>query len=57
MFDKEKLGQLKKSHEQWENNVNAKVVAKQPERKKEFETSSGIKVKRAYTPEDIEMLD
>jgi hypothetical protein len=33
MFDKEKLGQLKKSNEEWENTVNTKVVAKQPERK------------------------
>ncbi len=57
MFDKEKLGQQKKTYEQWEKKVNEKVAAKQPERKKEFETSSGIKVKRAYTPEDIENLD
>lgn len=57
MFDKEKLEQLKKSHEEWENTVNTKVVAKRPERKKEFETSSGITVKRAYTPADVENLD
>lgn len=57
MFDKEKLEQLKKSHEEWDNTVNTKVVAKRPERKKEFETSSGIKVKRAYTPVDVENLD
>lgn len=57
MFDKEKLGQLKKAHEEWENNINTKVVAKRPERRKEFETSSGIKIKRAYGPEDIEALD
>ncbi|MDD3705661.1 MAG: methylmalonyl-CoA mutase family protein [Clostridiaceae bacterium] len=57
MFDKEKLEQLKKSHEEWENTVNTKVIAKRPERKKEFETSSGIKVKRAYTPVDVENLD
>ncbi|KUO70944.1 MAG: methylmalonyl-CoA mutase [Clostridia bacterium BRH_c25] len=57
MFDKEKLEQQKKANEEWNNNVNAKVSAKHPERKKEFETSSGIKVKRAYTPEDIENLD
>lgn len=57
MFDKEKLEQLKKSHEEWENTVNTKVVAKRPERKKEFETSSGIKVKRSYTPVDVENLD
>ena len=57
MFDKEKLEQLKKSHKEWENTVNTKVVTKRPERKKEFETSSGITVKRAYTPADIENLD
>jgi methylmalonyl-CoA mutase N-terminal domain/subunit len=57
MFDKEKMGQFKKAHEEWENTVNVKVVAKHPERKKQFETSSGIKVKRAYTPIDVENLD
>ena len=57
MFDKEKLEQLKKSHKEWENTVNTKVVTKRPERKKEFETSSGITVKRVYTPADIENLD
>lgn len=54
MFDKEKLEQLKKAHEEWENTVVKKVVSKHPERRKEFETSSGIKVKRVCTPEDIE---
>ncbi|MGE5633405.1 MAG: methylmalonyl-CoA mutase [Caulobacteraceae bacterium] len=57
MFDKEKLRQLKSTHEQWENKVNSKVAAKQPERKKEFVTSSGVKVKRVYTPADLENLD
>jgi methylmalonyl-CoA mutase N-terminal domain/subunit len=57
MFDKEKMRQFKKAHEEWENTVNVKVVAKHPERKKQFETSSGIKVKRAYTPIDVENLD
>jgi len=57
MFDKEKLEQQKKANQEWNDRVNTKVIAKQPERKKEFETSSGIKVKRAYTPEDIEGLD
>lgn len=57
MFDKENLEQLKKSHKEWENTVNTKVVTKRPERKKEFETSSGITVKRVYTPADIENLD
>ena len=56
MFNKEKLEQMKKAHEEWENTVT-KAVAKRPERKKEFETSSGIAVKRAYTPADIENLD
>ena len=57
MFDKEKLDQIKSLHNQWENTVNSKVVVKRPERRKEFSTSSGIKVKRLYTPEDIENND
>ncbi|HWR62058.1 MAG TPA: methylmalonyl-CoA mutase family protein [Clostridia bacterium] len=57
MFDKEKLVQQKKANQEWNDAVNSKVAAKQPERRKDFETSSGIKVKRAYTPEDIEGLD
>jgi methylmalonyl-CoA mutase N-terminal domain/subunit len=57
MFDKEKLDQQKKANQEWDNIVSSKVAAKQTERKKEFETSSGVKVKRAYTPEDIEGLD
>jgi methylmalonyl-CoA mutase N-terminal domain/subunit len=57
MFDKEKLDQVRSSHNQWENTVNSKVIVKRPERKKEFLTSSGIKVKRLYTPEDIENND
>ena len=56
MFNKEKLEQMKKAHKEWENTVT-KAVAKRPERKKEFETSSGIAVKRVYTPADIENLD
>lgn len=57
MFDKEKLEQVKSAHEKWENTVNSKVASKQPERKREFATSSGIKVKRLYTPEDTENID
>lgn len=57
MFDKEKLDQVRSSHNQWENTVNSKVIVKRPERKKEFLTSSGIKVKRLYTPEDVDNND
>ena len=54
MFDKENLEQLKKSHKEWENTVNTKVVTTRPERKKEFETSSITE--EVYTPADIENL-
>lgn len=37
----------------WENDVVAPVLAKQPERREKFETTSGIEIERLYTPEDV----
>ena len=38
--------------EQWESGTVAKALAKNPERRASFETSSGIPVERLYTPEE-----
>lgn len=57
MFDKEKMAQIKEANEKWESTVENKVLQKQPERKKDFYTSSDLKIKRLYTPEDLENLD
>ena len=37
---------------QWESELVAKALAKSPERRSSFETTSGIPVERLYTPED-----
>jgi methylmalonyl-CoA mutase, N-terminal domain len=56
MFDKQKAAEIKASAEKWENNVKSKLE-KQPERKVVFKTSSGMEIKRMYTPADIENMD
>src|SRR6056297_1454217 len=57
MFDKEKMDQISKSKEKWEDKTLDKVLSRFPERKEEFKTGSGEKVKRLYTPEYIKELD
>jgi methylmalonyl-CoA mutase N-terminal domain/subunit len=42
---------------EWEDKVVSKTLARAPERKPKFETSSGIPVERLYTPEDAEPSD
>jgi methylmalonyl-CoA mutase, N-terminal domain len=56
MFDKQKAAEIKAAAEKWNNNVTAKLE-KQPERKVVFKTSSGMEIKRMYTPADIENMD
>ena len=41
-----------KARKDWEDTVLSKVLARSPERKERFETSSGIEIKRVYTDED-----
>jgi len=57
MYNKEKLDAVKATRENWENNKIAKVLAKAPERKAKFSSTSGFEIKRLYTPEDVEELD
>jgi methylmalonyl-CoA mutase N-terminal domain/subunit len=40
--------------DEWERNEVAGFVARQPERKDEFRTASGIPLRRTYTPADID---
>lgn len=42
---------------QWESKVLEKSLSSAPERKESFETSSGIQLKRVYTPLDLEGWD
>ena len=41
-----------KARQDWEDTVLSKALARSPERKERFETSSGIEIKRVYTNED-----
>ncbi|MCD6158293.1 MAG: methylmalonyl-CoA mutase family protein [Euryarchaeota archaeon] len=53
MFDENYIKKLKEEYEKWKKEVYEPWVAKAPERKKEFETPSGIPIKPLYTPLDL----
>ena len=57
MFDRRKLAETKKQRQKWERTTVPNWLRRHPERRKEFETVSGIPVKRLYTPEDIQAMD
>ena len=53
MFDDKFLDELEREFERWEKETVPKWLSRLPERKKEFVTTSGITIKRLYTPLDI----
>jgi methylmalonyl-CoA mutase N-terminal domain/subunit len=57
MFDRQKMDQLKKSLQQWENNTLNPTLQGFPERREEFITTSSEWVDRLYTPLDIQNID
>ena len=56
MFDPKKSEEIGKQAKEWNGKIE-KTLAKNPERKKTFQTTSGIPVKRIFTPEDVAGLD
>ncbi len=46
-----------KATQEWEDKVVKKTLSRSPERQERFNTTSGIEVKRLYTPADVEGLD
>jgi len=57
MWEEKELEKIKKAKEEWEQDTVRKVLNKFPERREKFETSSGIEIKRLYTPLDLEEFD
>jgi len=57
VFDQRKLAQIKEQRQKWEKTTVPDWTRRHPERRKDFETVSGIPVKRLYTPEDIKDAD
>lgn len=57
MFDKEKLQKTSSAKAAWESGPVAKTLAKNKERKEQFQTSSSIPVERLYTPAELADFD
>jgi methylmalonyl-CoA mutase N-terminal domain/subunit len=57
MSKEEKMMELKRERERWEQTTLSNWIKLGKERKSEFRNHSGMLVKRLYTPEDIETLD
>jgi methylmalonyl-CoA mutase N-terminal domain len=53
MFDENEVEAIKSESEKWEAQKVTPILSKRPERKDKFVTTSGITVKRLYTPADI----
>lgn len=56
MYEDQEIEILTKENERWSEEVQQKL-AKRPERKKEFVNTSGIPIKRLYTPLDNKEMD
>jgi methylmalonyl-CoA mutase N-terminal domain/subunit len=57
MFDKRKLEELAMARDQWEETTLHHTMARMPERKPAFVTTSGVPVNRLYTPLDLADFD
>lgn len=56
MFDQKKIEDIQNQSKKWNERVE-KSLDKNPERKKDFQTTSGIPVQRVFSPEDTAELD
>jgi len=57
MFDEKRIREIRKERERWEQTTLPKWISQSDERKKEFQNTSNMHVKRLYTPEDMERMD
>jgi len=57
VFDKGNIRELKKERERWEQTTLPDWIRQSKERKSEFKNTSGIPIKRLYTPEDVESME
>jgi methylmalonyl-CoA mutase N-terminal domain/subunit len=56
MFDPKKIQEIENQFRTWDEKVE-KALRKNPERREEFQTTSGIPLKRVFTPADLANLD
>lgn len=57
MFDEEKMKEMKRERERWEQTTLQNWLKQTCERKSDFHNHSGMLIKRIYTPEDTAEMD
>jgi len=57
VFDERKLSEIKKERQKWEKTTVPNWLGRHPERKNDYSTTSGISIKRVYTPEDVKDIN
>jgi len=57
MYDREKMDQLRKAMEKWDQSSLQRTLERLPERQDEFITTSSEPVERLYTPLDVADMD
>lgn len=57
MYDRDKLKEIQNNLEKWEEITLQKNMARMPERKDDFMTTSSEPIKRLYTPLDVSKMD
>jgi methylmalonyl-CoA mutase, N-terminal domain len=57
MYDRKKLEEIRQEVEKWEETNLQKTLARMPERREEFITTSSEPVERLYTPLDVADMD
>ncbi len=57
MFDKQKLENIKRAKDKWEETTLQQTLAKSPERRDKFITASSEEIDRLYTPLDLAAMD
>jgi methylmalonyl-CoA mutase N-terminal domain/subunit len=56
MFDPKKIEDIRNQTKSWNEKIE-KTLSKNPERQKDFQTTSGIEIRRFFSPQDIAELD
>jgi methylmalonyl-CoA mutase, N-terminal domain len=57
MFDKEKIAEIKREKERWEQTTLQDWTRLSKERRDDFRNTSNISIERLYTPEDVSSLN
>jgi methylmalonyl-CoA mutase N-terminal domain/subunit len=57
MFDKERIAEIKKEKERWEQTTLQNWTKQCKERREDFRNTSNVSIERLYTPEHISSLD